>query len=272
MELGFLQGSHGPLFYICHLPQPSVPVRGAILYFHPLGEESNKSRHMVSLQARRLAACGYAVMLPDLHGCGDSGGDFHEARWDIWLEDMSCCLKWLSCKSSAPILLWGLRLGCLLAVDFLHRTKSDISGLALWHPMTQGRQMLTQFLRLRLAASLLEADKVGTDELRQSLRSGQSVEVAGYELSPELAGSLDSAILKAPVEQGVKVHWFDLVAQEDRPLSPITRKTVSEWQAKGVDVVAHAVAGTAFWATQEIAAAPALLDAMTVVYCKDETL
>jgi alpha/beta superfamily hydrolase len=39
----------------------------------------NKARRMAALQARALAALGYGVLLLDLHGCGDSSGDFGDS-------------------------------------------------------------------------------------------------------------------------------------------------------------------------------------------------
>lgn len=54
MEAGFLEGKAGPVFHVLHLPDASS-IRGAVLFVPPLAEELNKSRRMVSLQARRLA-------------------------------------------------------------------------------------------------------------------------------------------------------------------------------------------------------------------------
>ena len=80
----FLVGGQGTLFAIYYPPAAGVPRRDGVLYVPPFAEEMNKSRRLVALQARRLAAAGFGVLVPDLYGTGDSAGDFAEARWSIW--------------------------------------------------------------------------------------------------------------------------------------------------------------------------------------------
>ena len=120
IEAFFLPGSQGAIFAIYHPPASGVIERGGVLYAPPFAEEMNKARRMAALQARRLAAAGFGVLIPDLYGCGDSGGDFAEARWDIWRDDLSRCRDWLRGRGHHRLVLWGLRLGALLAAE-LHR-------------------------------------------------------------------------------------------------------------------------------------------------------
>ena len=79
------------LFY----PAQSHVVRGLVLYIHPFAEEMNKSRRMAALQARAFAQAGYAVLQIDLHGCGDSAGDFGDATWEHWIDDVVQGCHWL---------------------------------------------------------------------------------------------------------------------------------------------------------------------------------
>jgi len=83
----FLDTADGPRFCLFHAP--SGECRGALVYIHPFAEEMNRSRRMAALQARALAAQGIGVLLLDLHGCGDSAGDFGDASWDGWLRDIA---------------------------------------------------------------------------------------------------------------------------------------------------------------------------------------
>ena len=83
----FLAGAAGPLFCLQLAPAPGMTPRGALLYLPPFAEEANRSRRMAVLQARRLAARGWPVLLLDPFGTGDSAGAFHEARWELWLDD-----------------------------------------------------------------------------------------------------------------------------------------------------------------------------------------
>ena len=265
----FLQADCGGRFCLYHPPQAEKECRGAFIYVHPFGEEMNKSRRMAALQARAFAAMGFGVLQIDLYGCGDSSGDFSDARWDIWKQDIAAAREWLEERLSAPVSLWGLRLGALLALDFAKSAKKKFDHIILWQPVISGESFLTQFLRLRLANEMLSAGRGsgastgGTSALRNTLRAGESLEVAGYELTPELASAIDG--LKA-VELAVTdspVHWFEIVAEPGRPMTPIGGKVVSAWRHSEVKLFLHLVPCPPFWATQEIAECPELVTATT---------
>ena len=227
----------------------------------------NKARRMAALQARRLAAEGWGVLQLDLHGCGDSAGDFGDASWDSWRADVALGLAWLQERlgdvlPQAPG-LWGLRLGALLALDYACRPAGPaVSQLLLWQPVLQGSAHLTQFLRLHVAAGMLGEGGAGgsTAALRATLGAGQALEIAGYTLAPALAQALDAADAAA-LAPPCPAAWLEVVAQEGRALPPAAQRMLAQWQAGGASVTAQAVAGPPFWATQEIAEAPALLDA-----------
>lgn len=275
LEPLFLDTPGGARFCLFH-PPPGAP-RAALLYLHPFAEEMNKTRRMAALAARRLAARGVAVLQLDLHGCGDSGGEFHEARWDGWLRDVDAGLAWLERRSGLRPGLWGMRLGALLALDHAARAQAgSLPGpqrLLLWQPVSAGAQHLTQFLRLRLAGELLQDgaskgahDQGGTAALRVRLEAGEVLEIAGYRLHPDLARALDrvdAARLAAP---RCRVDWLDLVAAPGRPLAPAAQRLVDAWRTAGADVQAQALAGPSFWNTQEMTEAPALLDATEALF------
>ena len=252
----------------CLFYPPAGSCRGALLYVAPFGEEMNKSRRMAALQARELAAQGFGVLLLDLYGCGDSSGDFNDARWDIWKHDVALAWHWLHTRLGHPVSLWGLRLGALLALDVASNAASNktlpIASIVLWQPVHSGAAFLTQFLRLRIASEMLSEEQEksgGTRALRDALRAGASLEVAGYELAPALAASIDALDAAALLVPACTVHWFDMVAAEGRPLSPAAQKITAAWQAGGVDLQVHLVPGTPFWASQEVSECPALLAA-----------
>ncbi|WP_018861141.1 hydrolase 2, exosortase A system-associated [Thioalkalivibrio sp. ALJ3] len=259
MEAGFLQGRAGPIFYVLH-PASRTPVRGRVLFVPPFAEELNKARRMVALQARRMAHEGFAVLLPDLYGCGDSGGDFSDARWEIWLDDLTCCLDHLESASGdeSPVILWGLRAGALLISDLLATHAPPVAATVLWQPITNGEQHLTQFLRLRMAAAMMGGDKESTGQLRARLESGEAVEVAGYTLAPELAAALAKARLAPP--QNGPLHWCEINDIEGAALSPASTRVLEAWRQQGVEVHASVIAGEPFWNAPDILEAPELLD------------
>jgi len=259
----FLGQGEAARFGLYHAP--AAPLRGALLYLHPWAEEMNKARRMAALQARALAADGWAVLQLDLHGCGDSAGDFGDASWESWREDVARGLEWLHATvgGQAPQTpgLWGLRLGALLALDYAAQPAGRApSQLLLWQPVLQGASHLTQFLRLRVAAQMLGdgGAETGTGALRAALAAGEALEIAGYTLSPALASAIDQldALRLAPP---CPVHWLEVVAAEGRPLPPAAQRVLQAWQSAAGR--AQTVAGPQFWASQEIAEAPALLDA-----------
>ena len=267
----FLKAGSGERFCLYHGPHPDRECRGVLIYVHPFGDEMNKSRRMASMQARALAAIGFGVLQIDLFGCGDSSGEFVEARWNIWKQDLAAARNWLENRAAAPVSLWGLRLGALLALDFARNSESAIDKIILWQPVISGELFLTQFLRLRLANEMLTAGEgtqrtSGTHAMRSTLVNGQTLEVAGYELAPDLAAAIDS--LKA-AELSVtrsSVHWFEIVAEPDRPMTPAGARVVSAWKQDAADLHVHLVPCLPFWATQEISECAELVSATTNVF------
>ena len=239
-----------------------VTARGAVLVLHPWAEEMNKARRMAALQSRALAAAGFAVLQIDLHGCGDSSGDFADARWEGWLDDVLLGARWLAQHHNAPLWLWGLRAGALLATQAAPRLAGPCNFL-FWQPAVQGKQLLQQFLRLKAAAGLQHGDAKATlERARADLAAGQCVQVAGYSLPPALAQGLAAATLDLPVNPG-HVVWLETSTREPATLLPASSSRIEAWRAAGHAVHAQAVAGPAFWQTQEIEDAPALLLATT---------
>jgi exosortase A-associated hydrolase 2 len=251
----FLQADCGRRFCLYHAPQAETECRGAFIYVHPFGEEMNKSRRMAALQARAFASMGFGVLQIDLFGCGDSSGDFSDARWDIWKQDLATACTWLEGRVSAPVSLWGLRLGTLLALDFARNSQKKFAQIILWQPIISGELFMTQFLRLRLASEMLSTDggkAGGTNALRNALKEGTPVEVAGYELGPDLACAVDRLKAAELMVKGTPVHWFEVVADAGRGMTPAGERVVSAWRQNEVDLHLHLVSCLPFWATQEI--------------------
>ena len=258
----FLDTSRGPRFCIFHPAAASSP-KCPILYVHPFAEEMNKARRMAALQARALAQAGHAVLQIDLLGCGDSAGDFGDATWDAWHADLSDSLHWLGSRVSGAPYLWGLRLGALLALDFYQQRQPGCAGFILWQPIVNGAAFVTQFLRLRVANAMLAGASGATDtnELRRALQSGEALEIAGYLLNPQLAAAIDALELQALAPTRLPVRWFEVVGEPSRPLPPASKRVLAAWREQGIDVLAQAVGGESFWATQEITECAALIAA-----------
>ena len=257
----FMERGDGQRFCLYHPPAGNG--RGAVLYAHPFAEEMNRTRRMAALQARALAAAGYGVLQIDLAGCGDSSGDFGDARWELWQEDLAAGAHWLRQRHGGPFLLWGLRLGALLALDYARGARHPVDGMLLWQPVLKASQYLTQFLRLRLAGALLGDGDAGggTQALRNSLQAGQALEIAGYDLAPQLASALDAL---APLESMIPacpVDWLETVPMAGQEAAPGATRAAATWRNDGVDVRLHPVQCAPFWATSEITETSAWLEA-----------
>jgi exosortase A-associated hydrolase 2 len=256
----------GRRFAIHHRPAGGSP-HALVLYVHPFAEEMNKSRRMAALQARAFAAQGFAVLQPDLLGCGDSSGDFGNATWAGWVDDVVFASRWLRDRYRAiepaggqplPLWLWGLRAGALLAADAARHIAGPVHYL-FWQPATSGKAVLQQFLRLKAASELLAGQARGVmDQLRGDIDAGRPVEVAGYTLHSALCRGLEQSALKPSPGPG-RLEWLEIQPRASGVLSPVAADVASTWRAAGWDTRTQVVNGPAFWQTTEIEDAPALV-------------
>jgi exosortase A-associated hydrolase 2 len=248
----------------CLFHRPAGACRGAVLYVPPFAEELNRTRRMAALGARRLAAHGHGVLQIDLFGTGDSAGDFADARWDLWKQDLDAGAAWLRARLDAPLTLWGLRLGALLALDHARTTTTPLAPMLLWQPVASGSTYLTQFLRLRTAGAMLGDDAAaqsGTKALRAALQAGETLEIAGYDLTPELARAIDALPAPDALTPPVPVHWFDVLGAPGQAPGPAAARIKTAWEGRGTQLHVHTVTGSPFWATTAVSTCPALLDA-----------
>ncbi len=258
----------GQRLYLHHTPPVGVPVRGTVLYVHPWAEEMNKCRRMAAITSRALAADGWAVLQPDLLGCGDSSGDFADATWQAWIDDVVEGAEWLRERHpGARLWLWGLRAGALLAAAALNRLPAAPS-LLLWQPSTQGKVVLQQFLRLKAASDLAAGGgKEAMAALRAEAAAGKPVNVAGYSVSTGLYQGLQAAAL-APLPVAAtgsggspRLVWMEVATQPGEGPGPAAHAALDAWAAAGWSCAWRGVQGPSFWQTVEIEDAPALVDA-----------
>jgi exosortase A-associated hydrolase 2 len=257
----FINGMTGKLFVVYWPPVGQI-IDKAIVYVPAFAEEMNKSRRMVALQAQALANKGYAVVVLDLYGTGDSAGDFADATWSIWLQDIASAIDWLREQGAHSIGLWGLRTGALLAMDYAGRSREKIDRLLCWQPVLNGDIFATQFLRLRIAAAMMNnnAPQEKTADLKKQLLEGHALEVAGYLLNPELMAPLIALRADQLTFHNVgEMVIFEVVANQDNPVGMANMQFSEQLQVNGVKVSLHKAVGEAFWISQEISTAPDLI-------------
>jgi len=247
----FISSDFGALFAMYYAPIASNASQ-CILHIPAFAEEMNKSRHMVAIQAQAWAEQGYSVLVLDLWGTGDSHGDFSAATWDIWLKNIDTAITWLQDKGYQSISLWGLRSGVLLAIEYIGKYNAHIDRLICWQPVLNGEQFIMQFLRLRIATAIIDKKKPQeqTSDLKKQLIDGQSVEVAGYCLNPELVVPMVSVEIEEINFDNVKqIHIFELTRGSEEQVRYTTTQWIKQIETKAsLDVIN----GCSFWATQEI--------------------
>jgi exosortase A-associated hydrolase 2 len=261
----YLESGPRRIFAIYHAPHPECQWRDSFVYVPPFAEEMNLARRTAAQQARALAAAGTGVLLLDLFGTGDSGGEFCDARWELWIDDVLAAADWLKDRGWAQVGLWGLRMGGLLAAAVAADRPDRFKRLLLWQPIADGKRMLTQFLRIRVAASMRNAGGgETTDRLRAELTQKAAIEVAGYELSVELARALDAIRMESlDLHSGTHIDWFHVSQGKDDRLGASAERIVEAWRRKGVTVSTVSIAGEPFWAVPEAATVTELLSATT---------
>ena len=163
-EAFFLPVGDGQRFCLFHPAQleTGAALRGQVLYVHPFAEEMNKSRRMAALQSRALARAGFDVLQIDLLGCGDISGDFGDATWADWVNDVVTGYHWLRARCVArgepalrqPLWLWGQRAGCLVATQAA-RALPEPCNFLFWAPPPSGKPLLRghSFRRQRMQPS-----------------------------------------------------------------------------------------------------------------------
>ncbi len=265
----FLPASSGHLYLGCF---GEVRGRDVWLYLPPFAEEMNLSRAIVARQARAFAERGEAVVCLDYFGTGDSEGEFEQASVDLWLNDISDTLAWIRSQGARSVSLWGLRFGGLLAIDYLlehaqNYSDAKIERLLLWRPVLDGRLLMKQFFRLKqVSESMKGGDKVNWLE---KVRQGETVEVAGYPITPSLLEAISELKVDAagladfsaiPGKGWPATVWLEAATER---VSALIDKLTPHWPSPGLTL--QAVPAPAFWQNPDCYAAPQLLQQTLVL-------
>ena len=247
-------------------PAGVVDSGGSVLVVPPFGEEMNKSRHLIADAMRRLCEVGLASYLPDLYGTGDSEGGFGDASVELWIEDLATTCRHAQAAGRPVRAILAVRLGCALAATAARRgALPAVAASVWWQPVLDGKRFLQQFLRLRVAAAGMRGGAPETIEsLRARSAAGETLEVAGYELSPALLQGLEALSVEALPAQVGDLHWIEIVRNEgDAPQLPSTR-FVDRARAAGANVAVATLASEPFWGATELVRLPRLVELTTV--------
>ncbi|NNF67626.1 MAG: hydrolase 2, exosortase A system-associated [Gammaproteobacteria bacterium] len=248
----FFSARSGKLFAMLH--SASERSKRCILFVPPFAEEMNRSRDLMTATAVALNEKGIACCVFDLSGTGDSAGDFAAARWASWQSDLHDMVKMLRSEGFETIDLVAIRLGALLATEYTSAYAAEFNRIVVWDPVFDGARFLDQFLRIRSMAAMIEGKNETVKSLQQELNDGNSIEVGGYELHPQLALALRACDGQKKCDcGGTNLYW---VGCREDPSANETAERI------GCRLIRQVVTDySAYWSTAESSAAPALIQA-----------
>jgi uncharacterized protein len=259
-----LLAADGARLFAVHWPAATAALRQAVLILPPFAEELNKCRPMLAAQARAFAAAGLHVLMVDLFGTGDSDGEFAEARWQRWLQDLQLARQWLTTQLEvSAVHLLAVRAGALFAPSLLTQTPGTAAAdkLMLWQPVLKGADAWRQLMRMRLMADSARGQQGSSQELEQRLAREGALEIGGYMLAAALTAELSAAQLDAAaLQKTAAVLWAEVAAGDPPALSTAGARTCQQWLQAQVRLESAAVRGEPFWSTPEIGWARALLE------------
>ncbi len=166
------------------LHRPSGSSRGGIVFANPIFEEHKSSQRVMVNMARILCDNGFTVLRFDYRGCGDSPGSQKDFSIPDWLADIRSAIEFVQGTVPGPIGLLGLRIGASLALA----ASVEVVYRVLWEPVISGSDFIEQELRRKLMKEMMTFGKSRTSraELIAELKSGRTIDLAGYPLTPSL--------------------------------------------------------------------------------------
>lgn len=259
LHADFLPSPRGRLFITWRLPAASHGP--SVLLVPPFAEEMNKSRRLCNDLAQALNHQGIAAVLPDVHGTGDSEGDFGEAGWTGWVADLRLAAEFAGSIGWPVRGLLGIRLGCQLAADFSRLLAEPLQHTVFWQPVTDGSRFLTQFLRLRVAARVMTSEQETVGQLRQRLAAEGSLDVAGYTLGADLASAIEARDAGSCLQPSLgKLTVIEVPRPDTEPrMSMAARQLLDGAAALNLEASYASAAGDPFWSSTEIVRNAALV-------------
>ncbi len=277
LEPAFLDGfGGGRRFALWVLPPAEAAARGSLLCVQPFGEEANLARRVLVAQAARLARSGWSTLLLDLFATGDSDGATGEATLATWRSDLLRAGRLLRQRAPAPFVLWGTRMGALLAEELSATLDESVDALVLWQPALTGTQLIDPLLKLAkvgavarsmaAAASSASEPAAGAWGRPSGRAEGDAghcepdatyVNLAGYRLQRSLVDDL-CALSTRPLAPGERGAAFPVLvlgiqrayAHGAPPPKPLAQLTEICQQA-GALVSLRVVPGEPFWSSLE---------------------
>ncbi len=160
-------------------------ISGTVLFIPPFVEERKGTLPLLIHAARKWAEEGFASLIFDPTGCGDSSGDFAAVPPEQFERDAESAFRWLrSLYIGYPTALVGIRTGACLARMLAARHPNEVEALVQWAPVT-GEAFLRQLFQRRMVNDMVAYGKAqeSRKSLEEHLVQGDPVDLDGYTLS-----------------------------------------------------------------------------------------
>lgn len=261
LEPALLDGfAHGQRFALRVLPPEDRAIRGSILCVQPFGDEANLSRRVLVAQALRLAQAGWTTLLADLYGTGDSAGQSDQADLALWRADLLRASLLCREQVDGPFVLWGLRMGTLLASDLALALDQLAAAMVFWQPAATGAQLLDPLLKLSRVGAMMRAgadSTPDTPDMPERAASHATLDLAGYRLRRALIEDLRALALQPPAQgaHSAPCPVLMLGMQRVLPGGGASPKALSDlagqWLGAGFLARQQVVQAEPFWTSQE---------------------
>jgi len=195
MEKAFFTDKSPRLFGMLFCPESGLKKSRGYVLIHPFAEEKKSAHRTMVELSRRLCQDGFPVLMFDLRGCGDSEGDFGEARLDEWFTDITTVVHFLKLNTGIHQLgIIGLRFSAYLSALYA-ASHPDVDEFIWIEPVIQPVDYLRKMLRHKLMKELCTDGVVNSnrDDLLKSLNNNTSIDFDGYEIGSGLYHDLEQA-------------------------------------------------------------------------------
>ncbi|MFP4248629.1 MAG: serine aminopeptidase domain-containing protein [Armatimonadota bacterium] len=188
-----------PLHGVLHVPRESGG--NALVFCHPFAEEKKCAHRTMVEAARACAEAGWAALVFDQRGCGDSAGVFGAQDLANWREDIHNALECAARETSARVGLLGLRLGGALAANVAEK-RGDVACLVLWEPIIDGERYIKQNLRRSMIKAMMTRHEGGEDSEGAAAEAGAlgegTVDFDGYRVPEAMREQIEEIDLLKP--------------------------------------------------------------------------
>jgi exosortase A-associated hydrolase 2 len=243
METLFLGEYPRRLYTVVHMP--SRPAQVGLVFCSALWDEETSSYKHLARWAKELEERGFAVVRFHAYGTGDSDGDLTDFTLEGVLADTSAAAQLLRERTGVKCVgIVGLRFGGSVAVHAASTVQAD--SLILWSPIMNLQQYCRELLRLRLSKDLVHQQynqvKVTSRSMMHDLETGKSVDILGYELSPELYHQMNARSCWPDEPPAKKVLLLARPHEQGQYLL-----IVQAWKSRGCQVEVQLLPQKTFW-------------------------